>query len=190
MSPLTKRLGDTVSRGVYLRALKAMGVTVSVTRGMVTIFAGTIDSPSHRPLATLAAGRSHRITNPHAGEVASVQGDAEFSDAIKTPAARIQPLRLPCAHPTGFVRLSNRLQLLALHTPNCSSPPWVGDVIAWPSWAAYETQWQVRWLFANGALVRGEVLHPYMGVGRRMRGDGGDGHRADHRVEAWRRFVA
>ncbi|MBE7554334.1 MAG: hypothetical protein HS126_25045 [Anaerolineales bacterium] len=73
LGPLTNRLGYTASAGIYLPASAASGMTVSITSGTVTMYAGLPDAASHRVLATLSSGQSHLITGLAAGEVVSVQ---------------------------------------------------------------------------------------------------------------------
>jgi hypothetical protein len=74
-----QRLGYTVSAGIYLPASSANGLTVSVSSGEASIYAGTPGASSHRRMALVTAGKSHVISGVAAGEVVSVQDDTGFT---------------------------------------------------------------------------------------------------------------
>ncbi len=77
-SPSSQRLGYTVSAGIYLPGSAANGLTVTVTSGEASIYAGTPGASSHRRLALVKAGKSHLISGVATGEVVSVQDDTGF----------------------------------------------------------------------------------------------------------------
>lgn len=73
LQPLFNRLGYTVSKGIYLPAASASGLTLRVQSGTATVFAGLPSSSTHRVLSTLIAGQSYQVTALAQGEVLSVQ---------------------------------------------------------------------------------------------------------------------
>ena len=85
MSPVANRLGYTVSSPIYLPA--ANGLTLTVTDGNASIYAGLPDAPSHRLIASLSAGQSHDISGITTGEVISLQS----SQAVRLHPRHHQP---------------------------------------------------------------------------------------------------
>ena len=92
---LNTRLGYTVSAGIYLPGSSANGVTVSVTAGEASIYAGTPGASSHRRLALLKAGKSHLVSGVAAGEVLSVQDDTGFTYTVTGAAPPTTTTTLP-----------------------------------------------------------------------------------------------
>lgn len=165
MSPVSKRLGYRVSEGVYLPAVWARGVKVSVTRGRARILAGRIDAESHRVLATLAAGQSHRITNLNAGEVVSVQGKAPFTYTIAREHVPMPPvMALPCFDPMRCEVVTSVSSRWRCNVSNCSGSAWVGQTVAWPAWAAHESNGRSGFNSRTVYSPDGRVLYPYMGA--------------------------
>jgi hypothetical protein len=50
------------------------------------------------------------------------------------------------------------------NTPGCFSDPWTGSVIAWPEWAAYQSNGRTGNVLRFVYSTRGEPLHAYMGA--------------------------
>ena len=88
MEPVTARLGYTTSDGVYLPANMAAGMTITVTTGTATIYAGLPDATSHQVFANLSAGQSFLFADDieiAAGAVVSVQSQDVFSYELNMP---------------------------------------------------------------------------------------------------------
>jgi hypothetical protein len=156
MEPVNVRLGYTVSGGVYLPAAAANGVTVTLASGSATAYAGAPDAPSHRMLATITAGVPYIVTGLAPGEVLSVQSEAPFAYTVTPP----QPQEPP-VYPDGTVH--SVAAFWQCNLVGCNEPDWVGSVINWPSWSAYEmnnrTGAQSRTVYSS----QGTLLYPYMG---------------------------
>jgi hypothetical protein len=162
MSPLSKRLGYTVSKGVYLPAVRAIGVRVTVTRGTARIHAGPVDATSHRLLTSLVAGQSHRIANLYAGEVVSVQGNTSFTYTIERPAAAAA---FPCSAPAGCGGVVESVpSRWRCNVSSCSGSEWVGHTVTWPAWAAYESNGRLGISSRTVYSTDGRILYPYMGA--------------------------
>jgi len=82
LGAITNRLGYTTSAGIYLPANAATGLTVTITAGSATVYAGRPDASSHYPLAFLSTGQSYIIPELALEEVASVQSGSEFSYSL------------------------------------------------------------------------------------------------------------
>jgi hypothetical protein len=92
--PTDARLGYTASHAVYLSAAAANGTTVSITRGVATLYAGLPADASHRVLATVPVGGSYTVSGLAPAEVLSVQSDYtdfDFEIAFGDPAPDPQP---------------------------------------------------------------------------------------------------
>ena len=72
-APATEHAGYTASAAVYLPAENAVGLTITLTSGSATIFAGDPGEPVHRVLAVLGAGETYTVDGIEAGEVLSVE---------------------------------------------------------------------------------------------------------------------
>jgi len=85
----TARLGYTTTEPVYLPDGFANGVTITVTSGDATLYAGGPFDDSHRAVATLAAGDSVTVEGLTVGEVLSaVSGQSfRFSVSLGDPAS-------------------------------------------------------------------------------------------------------
>ncbi|MCB0154992.1 MAG: discoidin domain-containing protein, partial [Anaerolineae bacterium] len=180
MGAVTNRLGYTTSAGIYLLESAASGLTVFITSGTATIYAGLPDAASHRVLATISAGQSHFISGLATGEVVSVQGGDVFSFSLTPPlpatatalamatatatAAVSGPTATPagCIDPTTCNPVSSIPANWRCDIPECTSSDWVGSVIAWPAWAAYENNARAGDQSRTVFSFAGEKLYPYM----------------------------
>jgi uncharacterized repeat protein (TIGR01451 family) len=79
MSPTTQQAGYTASRGVYLPASVAAGMTIRVVSGSAQVYAGTASETVHRVLRTLAAGQSYVVPTLGADQLISLQADFAFT---------------------------------------------------------------------------------------------------------------
>jgi hypothetical protein len=210
--PLNRRLGYSVSAGIYLPAAAASRIVLTLDDGTATVYAGAPDSSSHRVLREMKAGDSVSLNEMHRGEVVSVQSPDRFSIKIsETPppkesqeqftntAARTEPsvgasaTEPPAASFTDVLAKGNAIDprrpaasvvpaaksstsqplrkdetpglhaLWRCNAPNCSKPDWVGAVLAWPSWAAYDTNGRAGTYSRSVYNPDGESLYPYMG---------------------------
>ena len=122
--PTASRLGYTVSSPAYLPATAANGVTVKVTSGTASLYAGAPNASSHIYIGTLSSGQSAQVSGLAADEVLSVQSDLGFLYEITYPSATTPPPSVPQSQSVSW---------------NCTgSPcPWgtslSGRAIVWPS---------------------------------------------------------
>ena len=79
VSPVSARLGYTATHAVYAPAAAVTGMTVTITSGSASIYAGAPDASTHRVVSNIATGQSFTITNVTAGEYVSVQSGNPFS---------------------------------------------------------------------------------------------------------------
>jgi hypothetical protein len=153
---IATRLGYTVSAGIYLPAVSANGASVSIVTGAASAYAGRPGDTSHRLLATLNAGQTLQVTGLAGGEVLSVQADGAF-----TYRATLPPPGDPGDPPDEVI--PSKQARWRCNIPECHGEDWTGAVIAWPSWAAYQSNArsgdQSRSVFATD----GTPLYPYMG---------------------------
>ncbi|HMN30142.1 MAG TPA: hypothetical protein PKE45_18465, partial [Caldilineaceae bacterium] len=56
--PVNNRLGYTTSAGIYLPASAASGMTIAITSGSATVYAGLPAASSHRTEVSLSSGQS------------------------------------------------------------------------------------------------------------------------------------
>ena len=177
MGPVTNRLGYTASSGIYLPANAASGMTISIVSGTATVYAGLPNDASHRTLATLTSGQSYLVTGLAAGEVVSAQnGQTAFTYTLTTPppatatptsatptAASATSTPVPCIDPTTCNPVSSVPAFWRCNIPGCTDADWVGSVIAWPSWSAFEdnnrTGNQSRTVYS----AQGDKVYAYMG---------------------------
>jgi hypothetical protein len=188
MGALATRLGYTVSAAIYLPATKANGVEIAVETGTATVHAGLPGDPSHRALATVAAGQAFRVNGLAAAEVVSVQNEAPFryratfypagapeapgtSTTPPTPAPTPTPTRPPEKPPHRPPGMTGGRVVLAIpalwkchKTPGCFSDPWPGAAITWPAWSAHQGNGRTGNVLRFVYSVRGEPLYPYMGA--------------------------
>ncbi len=181
--PTTGRLGYTTSTGVYLPGSTATGVTISITSGMASVYAGLPNAGSHRLLATLAVGQSHLVGGLVAGEVVSVQADQvafgytlTMPTAIPTatplptatptlvPTETATPLPTTCVDPMACNPVSSINGFWKCNIAGCTDADWIGAVINWPSWAAFATNARTGVQSRTVYSEQGELLHPYMGA--------------------------
>jgi hypothetical protein len=153
-APVATRLGYTASPAPYLPAESANGVTLSITSGAASLFAGQPSDASHRWIAAVAAGESYQVAGLAPGEVLSVQSDTDFGYRVAPGDADPPPVDAIAATP-AFWRCN---------IPECTGDDWTGAVIAWPAWAAYQSNArsgdQSRSVFAADDTP----LYPYMGA--------------------------
>ncbi len=69
----------------------------------------------------------------------------------------------PCDDPTTCNPVSSIPSFWRCNLPGCTYPDWVGSVISWPSWSAFENNnragSQSRTVYSD----QGDILYPYMG---------------------------
>ena len=148
-----QRLGYTTSEPIYLPAARANGVTLSLRQGVANVYAGAPSAASHRVIAVLRRDEPFRIEGLGSDEVVSVQSNAAFEVGLRTPGAYYPEGQIiPSIH--AFWRCTQ---------PGCTDPDWLGEVINWPAWSAYQTNARSSW---NSRAVYdgdGNPLYPYMG---------------------------
>lgn len=155
---LAARLGYTASPAIYLPAARANGAHLAVDTGSADAYAGRPDDSSQRLLATISAGQAFDVAGLVDGEVLSVQADAPFTYRVQLG----DPGDPPPAPAGDAIQAIQAFWVCDI--PECSGDPWTGAVIAWPAWAAYQSNArsydQSRSVFdADGA-----PLYPYMGA--------------------------
>jgi hypothetical protein len=154
--PITTRLGYTVSAGIYLPAARANGATLSIDTGEASAYAGPPGAASHRLLATLTAGQTLQVAGLADGEVLSVQADDAFAFHATLP-----PPGDP-GDPPGEVIAAKQARWRC-NIPACQGDDWTGAVIAWPSWAAYQSNARAGDQSRSVFSTDGAPLYPYMG---------------------------
>jgi len=157
--PSDTRLSYTVSSGVYLAAARANGIVLAIERGTARAYAGRPGDTEHRLLAKIAAGHTLHVEQLGEGEVLSLQADEPFVYRT-TPALPARPEPAP---PREVIQATRALW--RCNTASCSGSDWTGAVVAWPEWAAYQsngrhTADQSRSVFSP----EGKPLYPYMGA--------------------------
>ncbi len=161
VNPTSSRHGYTASAPVYAPGATTSGYRVAIHSGSASIYAGT-PTGSHRLIKAVGSGETATLPALDAGEVFSVQSDAGFSYTL-TPPAPLPPSGPPCQDPTACNPVSWTPARWVCNLPGCSTPDWVGGVLAWPSWAAYDSNGRSgdgsRTVYGND----GTRLHPYMG---------------------------
>jgi hypothetical protein len=150
---LTSRLGYTTSAGIYLPASAANGATVGIVSGTASIYAGLPGASSHRLVSTLNAGQSALITGLADGEVVSVQSGGGFSFSVTPP-----PAGGSGGTPTDVLN-----SVSAVWRSSSWYDEWVGSVITWPSFAAYENNARSGYNNRTVYSTSGQLLYPYMG---------------------------
>jgi len=83
LGALDSRMGYTVSKPIYLPASVANTVTLTITGGYASLYAGPPNDSSHRGLITLSVGESYDVSGLAAGEVLSVQSSTGFQYEIE-----------------------------------------------------------------------------------------------------------
>jgi hypothetical protein len=83
MTPTASRLGYTVSSGIYLPASVANTITLTITGGSASLYAGFPNDSSHRGLISLSVGESYEVSGLAAGEILSVQSSNGFQYEIE-----------------------------------------------------------------------------------------------------------
>ncbi|MCB0073826.1 MAG: hypothetical protein KDE20_20300, partial [Caldilineaceae bacterium] len=183
-------MGYTASGGMFLPAASAQGVSFTLTSGTAGIYAGLPSSPSHRLLASLTAGQTRTITGLAAGEVVSVQGvQGAFAYTFTLPAATstpvpttVTPTPVPatatptpvaptptpttpaCTDPLTCDPVTSISAFWRCNTPGCSAADWIGGIISWPSWSAYDSNNRSGDQSRTVYSAAGERLYPYMGA--------------------------
>jgi hypothetical protein len=186
----SNRLGYTASAPIYLAAGEANGMTISVSAGAATLYAGPLNTPTHRVLASLTPGSPPQlVTGVAPGEVVSVLGNDPFTFATAPPPPG--PALATDVPPGQIVRSVSARWHCA--TSTCNGEPWPGAVIPWPAWAAVQGNGragdQGRLVYAAGS---GRPLYPYMGAwanGCRITARSGRAEVVEwrHGDESWRR---
>lgn len=144
LAAVNNRLGYTVSENIYLPAENSSSVSITLTSGSATVYAGLPNGASHRVLTTLSVGSAYAITGVTAGEVISVQGGSTFGytlnessantptpEATATAVSTVEPTAVSTGEPSAFAS--------QLVTWNCTSSPcgWgsstTGHAAVWPA---------------------------------------------------------
>ena len=159
----SQRLGYTVSAAIYLPAARANGADLAIETGAASVHAGRAGEVNHRLLATVTAGQTFHVPGLSGGEVLSVQSDARFTYRITLPPPREPPPAEDPAAPRGKVVRSTPA-IWRCNTPGCYSGDWRGAVIAWPSWAAYQTNGRAGEVSRSVLGTDRAPLYPYMGA--------------------------
>lgn len=111
--------------------------------------------------ATSNADADHHDADHHDGERHDGERqDGERRDAERRDGERHAP---DPGAPRGPVVHSIAARWRCHHTPGCFSDPWPGSVIAWPAWAAHQSNGRSGNVLRFVYSTRGEPLHPYMG---------------------------
>jgi hypothetical protein len=174
--PSTTRHGYTTSAAIYLPAVNANTMTVTITTGAATIYAGTPTAPSHRALAALQTGQTYQITGIATDEVISVQADTTFTYTANpgtttpttppptTPPPTTPPPTTPppTTPPPGNV-INAVIAEWRCNTSNCSDT-WVGAVINWTPATAYGTNGRAGYSSRTVTTPQGAPLYPFMGT--------------------------
>ena len=170
VSPTAQRLGYTVTRAVYAPAAVVLGMTVTISSGSASIYAGAPDASSHRVVASLSAGQSFIIAGVTAGEYVSVQSATSFSYQLPgTPATTTTttgPPVQPCHEPVtcDIVTSLAGYWRCTPNTPDCQyTDVWIAEAISWPSWAAYSSNARSGYLDRTAYGADGTEIYPYMG---------------------------
>ncbi len=175
VSPVSARLGYTATHAVYAPAAAVTGMTVTITSGSASIYAGAPDASTHRVVSNIATGQSFTITNVTAGEYVSVQSGNPFSfqltDATTTttgPATTTTtiPSSQPCSDPVtcDIVTSLAGYWYCTPNTPDCQyTDVWVAEAISWPSWAAYSSNNRTGYSDRTAYGADGQEIYPYMG---------------------------
>jgi hypothetical protein len=164
MEPLNGRLGYSVSTAVYLSEGHAEGMTISLVSGSASVYAGLPGATSHRLLGNVSPGQPYQVPYLATGEVISVQAQDSFT-FVATPGDPPgeedpeDPEDPPVPGSIHSVPAFWRCNL-----PGCESPDWIGSVINWPAWAAYESNNRAGTNSRTVYSDAGEVLYPYMGA--------------------------
>jgi len=186
----SNRLGYTTSAPIYLGAREANGLTISLTAGSATVYAGSLNTPAHRVLAALTTDSPPQlVTGVAPGEVMSVLGNETFSYATAPPLP--DPVLASDVPPGQVVRSVSARWYCA--SSSCNGEPWPGAVIPWPAWAAVQGNGrsgdQGRLVYAKES---GRPLYAYMGAwanGCRITARSGRAEVVEwrHGDESWRR---
>ena len=149
------RMGYTTSEPIYLPAERAKGLTLTLTQGSANLYVGTVNDAWHRVIAVLKRGEPHTLSELAKDEVLSIQGSAQFAVTLPAPTEDHY-------YPEGKVLPSIHATWRCAR-PGCTDGDWYGEVINWPSWAAYHTNARSG---GNSRAVfddEGTPLYPYMG---------------------------
>lgn len=158
--PISTRLGYTVSAGIYLPAVRANGAIIWSDSGTVRIHAGPPGEEMHRMLATIGPGHSLHVEGLASREVLSVQGDAEFTYHMTLPPVT-EPERTGDAAAQRVIR--STAALWRCNIAGCRGNDWTGAVIAWPEWAAQQSNGRAGDASRSVFAPDGTPLYPYMG---------------------------
>ena len=74
------------------------------------------------------------------------------------------PLQPDCTDPTSCNPVSAISSHWVCNTPGCTAPDWLGSVISWPSWSAYENNSRSGDQSRTVYSTDGQLLYPYMGA--------------------------
>jgi len=158
---VTTHLGYTASANVYLFGSRANGADVWIDTGTAKLVAGLPGDVFPRTLTTLHAGDTFHVTGLGIGEVLSVESNLPFTGRVSVP-----PASGPgggSGGPQGTVMQASN-SLWRCNVSSCFSDDWTGAVIAWPSWAAYQSNARPGNLSRSVFAWDGTPLYPYMGA--------------------------
>jgi hypothetical protein len=180
---LAKRLGYEVSAAIYLPADQANAAEFTIDKGTATIKAGLPDTVEHRSIGTLKAGESIELRDIAPGELVSVQADAAFTyhftlhpgakpkpspTASPKPSSSPSPTAKPTPRPkpTGEAKVVDAIpgRWRCNKVPGCFSDPWKGAAIAWPEWAANQSNGRSGNVSRSVFSLKGEPLYVYTGT--------------------------
>lgn len=166
---ISTRLGYTTSIPTYLSTPVANGTVIEITSGEASVYAGLPQGSSHRRLATVYAGDSYLVEGLAAGEVISVQAGSAFGYIVTLgEGSSTDPEPDPETDPEPPVQNPDLMYSQAAKwfcdVDECYGEPWTGQVVNWPSWAAYANNARAgnmsRSVFD---AADGTPLTPYMG---------------------------
>lgn len=141
-SALNARFGYTVNSGVYYPAARANGLTISVSYGSATLYAGLPDAPSHRAIAALNEGASHVVSGLVEGEVLSLQSGTPFGYTVVSPdpAPPADPTPPPPPPPSDPSVNSQPVTWTCTGSPCPWGSPLQGQAVVWPASASPSQQ--------------------------------------------------
>ncbi|MGD9695521.1 MAG: hypothetical protein AB7V42_07675 [Thermoleophilia bacterium] len=158
----TARDGGGSPARIYLPASRANGLVLTVTAGTATARAVSATGMVVRDVATLTPGASHTVSGLAAGEALFVASPAAAGFTMAADPA--DPPGPDCTNPLTCDPVDSILTSWKCNIPACTGDDWGGQVIAWPSWAAYSDNARTgdnsRTTFE---MDTGEKLYPYAG---------------------------
>jgi len=127
-SPASVRYDYAVSKATYLTADVANGLEITVETGVAYVFIGTADGRDVA-VATLSNGASYVVSDLAPDDVVSLESNLAFT-------YRVSPPEPPDPNMSGVIKSVAGYWYCDL--PGCNQAPWVGRVIDWNHWSAYQ----------------------------------------------------